>query len=144
MNSLIDTGARAYLLIDLEKAIDLAEQFKIRVIPLPRPQRTKDFEGKEGSPITHAIILDLWIDGRQFVNMPFLITRLGQHDTIIGRTWLNEQDIWLDCRHQQLIWPDTRAGNSKVPKKEKEKESRYRPPRTELSGSGTGELRNEI
>jgi hypothetical protein len=34
------------------------------------------------------------------------ITPLGNNDLIIGRTWITEYDVLLDCKREQLIWPD--------------------------------------
>ena len=41
--------------------------------------------------------------------MPILITDLGQHDIIIGKNWLAEQDVWLNMKDQRLVWPDQRS-----------------------------------
>lgn len=46
------------------------------------------------------------MDGRRFNNTPFLIADIGGHDVILGKSWLAEQDIWLDVRHHRLVWPD--------------------------------------
>ena len=67
---------------------------------------TKGFNGRQGPSITHAIILHLIIDNRRFLNQTFLLVDLGQHDMIIGRRWLAEQDVWMDVRNRRLIWPN--------------------------------------
>lgn len=91
--------------MDTQRAIDAAKFFGVPVLPLSQSCQVKGFNGKAGMPITHAIILHLWVDGRRFLNMPFLITDLGQYDIIIGKKWLATQDIWLDMKNQKLIWP---------------------------------------
>ena len=35
-----------------------------------------------------------------------LVVRLGGYDLIIGRTWIDQFNILVDCRNQQLIWLD--------------------------------------
>ena len=47
--------------------------------------------------------------GRQFLDQPFLILNLGQHDVIIGQQWFKQQDMWLDVWNQQLVWPYKRT-----------------------------------
>lgn len=70
---------------------------------------TKGFNGRPGSPITHIIVLHLVINGRRFLNQPFLILDLGQHDIIVGRRWLAEKDVWMDVRNRRLVWPNERT-----------------------------------
>ena len=66
----------------------------------------KGFDGQPGRPATHAIILNLSIDGHQQQKIPMLVLDLGNHDLILGRKWLSYFDIWLDVQNQRLLWPD--------------------------------------
>jgi hypothetical protein len=95
--------------MDTQFAIEAARFFNIPVHPLPEPCRVKGFDGKSSTEITHAIILHLSVDGRRFLNMPIIITDLGQHDMIIGKNWLAEHDVWLNMKDQRLVWPDQRS-----------------------------------
>jgi hypothetical protein len=63
-------------------------------------------DGKTKEPVTHVIFLDLRIDGRQSKEVPLLIADLGNHEIILGRKWLAEQDIWLDVKNRRMIWPN--------------------------------------
>jgi hypothetical protein len=38
--------------------------------------------------------------------IPLLIADLGNHEIILGRKWLAEQDIWLDVKNR---WPNERS-----------------------------------
>lgn len=109
MTTLADTGANGYLFIDTQRAIEIARFFGIPTQKLPIPVGTKGYDGQAGSAITHAIVCHLLIEGRRFLNQPFLITSLGQQDLIIGRRWLAEQDVWLDVRNRNLVWPEQRC-----------------------------------
>ena len=48
------------------------------------------------------------VGGRWFLDQPFLILNLGQHDVIIGQQWFKQQDMWLDVWNWQLVWPHER------------------------------------
>lgn len=97
LKALVDTGANGYLFISISLAIKLAQFFGITVVPLERTCPLVGYDGHEGAPITHAIILDTVIDGRKFTSQPMLIAELGQHDLIIGRAWLAENRVLPDC-----------------------------------------------
>lgn len=109
LTTLVDTGANGYLFMDTQRATELAKFFGIPTRRLDSPVATKGYDGKAGSAITHAIICHLLIDGRRFLNQPFLITNLGQHDMIIGRKWFDHYDVWLNVKHRRLVWPDQRS-----------------------------------
>ena len=108
-SSLTDTGANGYLFIDTKLAIELARFFNRRLTRLPLPSRTRGFDGNPGRPVTHSLNLHLWVDGRRFLDQPFLIVDLGQYDIIIGRRWLANHDIWLDVRNRRMIWQTDRT-----------------------------------
>ena len=52
--------------------------------------------------------------GQQYLNQPFLILNLGQHEVIMGWQWFEEHDIWLDVWNQQLIWPQEQTLKDKL------------------------------
>ena len=106
LKALVDTGANGYLFISISLAIKLAQFFGITVVPLERTCPLVGYDGHEGAPITHTIILDTVIDGRKFTSQPMLIAELGQHDLIIGRAWLAENRVLPDCARGRLLWPD--------------------------------------
>jgi hypothetical protein len=70
----------------------------------------KGFDGQPGRLATHAIILNLGIDGRRQQGVPMLILDLGNHDLILGRKWLVHFDIWLDVKNRRLMWPNQTLG----------------------------------
>ena len=109
MTTLADTGANGYLFMNTKKAIELARFHNIHTEQLKQPAKTKGFSGTEGPQITHAIKMHLIVGGRRFLNQPFLILNLGQHDVIIGRRWFEQHDVWLDVRNRRLVWPHERT-----------------------------------
>ena len=106
MTTLADTGANGSLFIDRQRAVEIARFYDTKIQRLDTTAETKGFNGRQGPSITHAIILHLIIDNRRFLNQTFLLVDLGQHDMIIGRRWLAEQDVWMDVRNRRLIWPN--------------------------------------
>ena len=109
LTTLADTGANGYLFMDTQRAVGLAKFFGVPTRRLDTPIGTKGYDGRTGSTITHAIICHLLIDGRRFLNQPFLIANLGQHDVIVGRKWFDSQDVWLNVKHRKLVWPEQRS-----------------------------------
>ena len=109
MTTLADTGVNGYLFMNTKKAIELARFYDIHTERLKQPAKTKGFCRSEGPQITHAIKMHFIMGGRRFLDQPFLILDLGQHDVIIGQQWFKQQDMWLDVWNQWLVWPHKRT-----------------------------------
>lgn len=118
LSALADTGANGYLFLNTHRATEIAEFLRIPIQQLDQPSRTKGFDGQPGPPITHVVVLHLWIGGRRFLNQPFLILDLGQHDMIVGRKWFMDQDVWLDVKNHRLIWPNQRPLTARIQAKQ--------------------------
>jgi hypothetical protein len=67
--------------------------------------RVKGYNGLHGADITHYTLLNLTVDDRIQSFTPFLITRLGTRTVILGRSWLAENRILLNCAQRKLYWP---------------------------------------
>jgi len=111
--SLLDCGANGNRFLDVRVAraarIHLRQEWQRLKNPIP----VKGFDGKPATPITEYIALTLNIDGRNFRKVPFLITTLGSHDIILGRIWFAENDVLIDCKRRNLVWPEeTPAGKT--------------------------------
>lgn len=63
MITLADTGANDSLFIDIQQVVEIAKFFKISITQLKTTAGTKGFNRQPGTPITHAIMLHLIIDG---------------------------------------------------------------------------------
>lgn len=85
-SAFMDNGALTYALMRPKLAIHIARVCNIQFSRLPDPITPKGYNGQPGPIISHFIVLILTIDQRQ-VNVPFLITELGQHDVIIGNNF---------------------------------------------------------
>lgn len=106
LSALIDTGANGFAFISTKRASELARQFNFKFKKLPSVVPVRGYNGKSSDPISQYITVSLIIDGRKILNLPFLILDLGQHDVILGRTFLAALDVKPDCRRGRLLWPD--------------------------------------
>jgi hypothetical protein len=93
MKSLADSGANGYIFIDTQQAIEAAQFFGIPVLLLTTQYKTRGFNSKAGTPISHVIILHLWVKGQHFLKVPMLITNLRQYNMIIRKNWLAEHNV---------------------------------------------------
>jgi predicted aspartyl protease len=124
LKTLIDTGATGYGFIDERTAQDVCSTLSIQPNPLSRPKPIRGFDGHLAKPITHAIYPSLTIQSHSERTAPLLITRLGQHPMILGKTWLNTHGVLIDMRHDRLIFRPSRWDHdlltSTVPFEQKE------------------------
>lgn len=102
---LMDSGANGYAFIDRSFLRFLRPALHYFIKPLPRSIPVRGYNGQEGEPISHYVIFTLVIDHRIQSYTPFLITSLGAHKAILGRTWLSEHRVKLDCYNRRLDWP---------------------------------------
>ena len=103
--ALLDSGANGYCFIDHSLLKSLSFFLKPSIHPLPSPVPVKGFDGKAGRTISHYTTLNLTVDKRLQSFTPFLITHLGNHGVIIGRSWLEHHQVLLDAAKRRLIWP---------------------------------------
>lgn len=102
MTALIDTGATGHGFIDEESARVLMDRLQIEAVRLLKPKPLKGFDGKPTRPITHAIYPQMAIQGHTESTTPLLITRLGQHQIILGTPWMQRHGVLLDMGKRTL------------------------------------------
>jgi hypothetical protein len=103
--ALIDSGANGFAFIDAAFLNRLSPFLKPVLKRLKTPLRVKGYNGLHGADITHYTLLNLTVDDRIQSFTPFLITRLGTRTVILGRSWLAENRILLNCTQRKLHWP---------------------------------------
>ena len=106
LSALVDTGANGFIFIDEDCAITVANFLGTKVVRLDTEVPVRGYDGRAGQAITHAIILDLKVDGRQLGHQPMLITNLGYHKIILGRKWMETHNLCLDVRSRSFLWPE--------------------------------------
>lgn len=105
--ALLDSGANGYCFIDRTLLKSLSFFLKPSIHRLPNAIPVKGFNGVDSERISHYTTLNLTVDKRLQAFTPFLITRLGNHGVILGRTWLEEHRVLLDAARRRIIWPKT-------------------------------------
>jgi hypothetical protein len=103
--ALPDSGANGYAFLDTQCAKDVMKFLGCEAKPLDRPIIAKGYDGVRSNPITRYVSIDLVIDGRRLVEIPFLILDLGNQDMILGAKWMSYFDVQPDMRRRKLIWP---------------------------------------
>ncbi len=87
LKSLIDTEAAGYSFIDELIAQDVCDHLQIESLPLIKLKPIRGFDDHYAKKlITHAIYLNLTVQDHMERFAPMLITRLGQHQMILGKT----------------------------------------------------------
>jgi hypothetical protein len=70
---------------------------------LPTPYRVQGFDRQAANSITEYLEANLIIDGRKQLKLPMLVVKLGGQDLILGRKWVADFDILIDCKNRKLI-----------------------------------------
>ncbi len=110
LKSLVDTEAADYSFIDELIAQNVCDHLQIESLPLTKPKPIRGFDGHYAKkPITHAIYPNLTVQGHMERSAPMLITRLSQHQMILGKTWMNKIGVTIDMRDDRLQFPDSKA-----------------------------------
>jgi hypothetical protein len=100
--ALIDLGANSFAFIDTTFLKHLLPFFKPILCSLKSPLQVKGYNGIKGPKITYYTLLNLTVDSRIQSFTPFLITHLGSRLVILGRYWLVENRILIDCAKRRL------------------------------------------
>jgi len=103
--ALLDSGANGYCFIDHSLLKSLSFFLKPSIHSLPNAIPVKGYDGTPGGTISHYTTLNLTVDKRLQSFTPFLITHLGNHGVIIGRSWMEHHQVLLDAFNRRLIWP---------------------------------------
>ena len=87
LKSLVDTEAADYSFIDELIAQNVCDHLQIEPLPLTKSKPIRGFDGHYAKKlITHAIYPNLTVQGYMKRSAPMLITRLSQHQMILGKT----------------------------------------------------------
>jgi len=87
LKSLIDTEAADYSFIDELTAQNVCDHLQIESLPLTKLKPIREFDDHYAKKlITHAIYSNLTVQDHMERSASMLITRLGQHQMILGKT----------------------------------------------------------
>ena len=85
VKALLNIDAIDYSFIDEDIARIVCDKFDIEPVALQKPRPLKGFNGRMAEPITHAIYLSLTLQNHTESLAPMLITKLGNHQLILGK-----------------------------------------------------------
>ena len=101
--ALIDTRANGYGFISRNKAQEVRKLLRTHRIKLDRPVPITGYNGSDTEELQWATEANLLVMGRIEARVPFLEANLGRHDIILGRKWLADHRILVDCYRNRLI-----------------------------------------
>ena len=104
--ALLDTGATGYSFVDPTMARRVCDKLQIEPIGLSKPKAIRGFDGKQAPNVTHAIYPTMTVQDHRETTTPMLITKLGQHQIILGKPWMKKHGVILDMQNDRLsFWP---------------------------------------
>ena len=104
--ALLDTGATGYSFVDPAMARRVCDDLAIEPIRLSKPKAIRGFDGKRAPDVTHAIYPTMTVQDHREMVTSMLITKLGQHQIILGKPWMRKHGVILDMRNDRLsFWP---------------------------------------
>lgn len=112
--TLLDTGANAFILVNIDLAAKIQARLQGRPIDGFRPHPVAGFDGKAVQYIDRAVIAHLRVQGRIMRNVPFFIFEI-KHEMIIGRKFFDVYDFPVDFRRGRLVFLDTWPREYHVP-----------------------------
>ena len=115
VKALLNIDAIDYSFIDEDIARIVCDKFDIEPVALQKPKPLKDFNGRMAEPVTHAIYPNLTLQNHTESLAPMLITKLGNHQLILGKPWMNARDVLLDMQSDSLIFVPGRCSHPGAP-----------------------------
>ena len=97
--ALLDTEATGYSFVDPAMARRVCDKLEIKPIRLSKPKAIRGFDGKRALDVTHAIYPTMTVQDHRETVTPMLITKLGQHQIILGKPWMRKHGVILDMRN---------------------------------------------
>ena len=95
----LDIGATRYLFVNPAMVRRICDKLLIKPIRLSKPKAIQGFNGKQALDVTHAIYSIMTVQRRTELTTPMLITKLGQHQIILGKLWIKNHGVILDMKN---------------------------------------------
>ena len=105
-DSLADCGCSGAHTVINEDIVDkVCEELQLEPIPLSVPKPLRGYDGKlSKKPITHCILPTLNVNGHKEGTCPMLIAKLGKHQAILGKPWMNKHGCLLDMMMDKILF----------------------------------------
>ena len=104
ISALPDSGANGFAFLNTQCAKDIIRFLGCKATQLPQPIVAKGYDGVRRQSITHYLSVDLFLDSRRLVEIPFLILDPANYDIILGANQIAYFDIQPDLRRRKLVW----------------------------------------
>ncbi len=102
LQALFNTRAASYMYIDHVITKALVRTFGMDIHPLPNTVPVHSYNGTQGVPITHYIILNLTIEGRTCRNCPLVVLDSLSQDIIIRHNLIHHWRLKLNISNYLL------------------------------------------
>ncbi len=107
LRPLVDSGSTAYTLIHTKLADQICQELEIQPIRLAKEKLIRGYDGKLAKKlITHKILLNLTVGSHRELTVSMLIADIDHHDAILGKLWMNKNEILLDMRNDVIVFPN--------------------------------------
>ena len=84
ISALLDSGANGFIFLDTCYAKDIMKFLGRKATPLSRLITIKGYDSMPSKPIIHYLLLDLVINRRRLIEIPFFILDLRNYNMILG------------------------------------------------------------
>ena len=116
LRPLVDTGSSPHNIIHERLAPAVCQRLGLEPIRLAKKKLVQGFDGVvRKKPITHAIYPTMSMGKHRETTVPFLITDVGYHDAILGKTWMNKNRVLLDLGNDSIMFPERQPVPSAPP-----------------------------
>ena len=102
--ALLDIRATGYWFVNPAMTQRICDNLLIKPIRLSKLKAIQDFDGKQTPSVLHAIYPTMTVKEHKEMTTLMLITKLGQHQTILEKPWMKKHDVVLDMRNDWLTF----------------------------------------
>jgi len=107
LRSLINSDFIIYMLIHDKLVNKVCQKLEIQFISLAKKKLIWDYDEKlVRKTITHKILFNLTIKSHKKLTMSMLIADIKHHEVILGKFWMNKNEILLNMRHDTIVFSD--------------------------------------
>ncbi len=107
LRSLIDSDSAVYTIIHINLVNRVCKELKIQPISLTKEKLIKEYDEKiSKKTITHKILSNLIIESHKKLTVSMLIADINYHEVILGKSWMNKNEILLNMRIDVIVFPN--------------------------------------
>lgn len=108
--ALLDTGANGYLFVSMDLAEKLLRGLRVQSTSNFTPITITGYNGQGRQEAKWAIRANVQVQGRAFRDQWLLVLDMPQ-EVVVGRKWLEKNDVLVDVRRRCLVFNDEESSN---------------------------------